>query len=609
MGYEPLILRELNKKISKPFLPYSLRNRLILSLVLSSIIPVVVIGLISYTYIHSINVNKVQEGIQSNVNWLKETTDDELNELNYISLQILYSSSMVENIERFFATDRMFEKVEIVNTIDENLGLINFANQNIDYSFYYFDEQRKILSKSKDLDNDFEEEGRLPLFRQNEIAFYSPHKSQFQYEEKSVVSIIRTLKVHGDITAYLYIESAYSKLDGMAAGEYGMHAVNFIVNGDGLILYSEDENNFPPGTTYTPTGKTDESFESHGGYYVFKSPERNGWRVFAAVGKDEYNREIDKWLSWLILLGSMFLALGLFFALMIWRSVYTPIRGFASYIQQITNDQYDSNVGMSHIKEFDELSVMFQQMAERIKYLLNEIKRKEKLRRYFEVERLLYQINPHFLHNTLDTLRWMARMNGQDDIDRLATSLNKVLHYNLERLGESATVREEIDVLTDYVAIQKMRLDNPFTVQFDVEPSLQDIKIPRFLLQPLVENSLFHGLKADMNINVSLRRSGVYIVATVSDNGRGMSSEVLRQAIDLTRDVEYKKGMGIGLSYVFSMVKVYYGEDATISIESSPGRGTTVELRVPVDMPPQDIVGQAVPTGVSGGDAQQEKTE
>src|SRR5690606_4294865 len=135
----------------------------------------------------------------------------------------------------------------------------------------------------------------------------------------------------------------------------------------------------------------------------------------------------------------------------------------------------------------------FSNMKLRIDQLIEDINRNAQNQRKLEVEMLMSKINPHFIYNTLDTIRWQARVNGHHETDLLVSTLNKLLHYNLGK-GRTACIRDEIEALKHYVLLQSVRYNFRFEVHLNAPPELLELAVPRFILQPLVENSLSHGL-------------------------------------------------------------------------------------------------------------------
>jgi two-component system sensor histidine kinase YesM len=222
-------------------------------------------------------------------------------------------------------------------------------------------------------------------------------------------------------------------------------------------------------------------------------------------------------------------------------------------------------------------------MRTRVYDLVREIERREQARSRFEVEKLRYQINPHFIHNTLNTVQVIAKIQKQDEIVRLITHFTRILHYNLGKEGAFVQVRQEIANLKDYIALQQIRYNHAFQMKVQVDPDVEGVTVPRFILQPLVENALYHGFKNDEGVITVLacREADGHIRIEVADNGVGMSGEQVAALLPEQGESRGRSGMGIGLPFVQQLIKSYYGNEYGIQIESEPGRGTTLTIRVP----------------------------
>lgn len=174
----------------------------------------------------------------------------------------------------------------------------------------------------------------------------------------------------------------------------------------------------------------------------------------------------------------MFLSVALIMAWVLWKMVYRPLNLFHNEIKMMTHAEHQVTLKSTKIPEFDSLLRQFQNMKKNIWELFGEVKEKEKQRVDLEVEKLLYQINPHFLMNTLDTAHWLAVMNGQHEIDRLIQALNKLLYYNLGKLGRPSTIEEEINAIKQYLTLQQIRYDFQFDVRIQVDEVLLKKRYP-----------------------------------------------------------------------------------------------------------------------------------
>lgn len=224
-------------------------------------------------------------------------------------------------------------------------------------------------------------------------------------------------------------------------------------------------------------------------------------------------------------------------------------------------------------------------MIREIKSLLAETKAFEKRKKQLEFEVLNYQINPHFLYNTLDTIRWKAEAGETKEVGEMASSLATLFRLTLNRGREMTTVRREMELLRSYLNIEKARQGGPVYVTFSVEEELMDLPLMRLILQPLLENAIRHGVAdkgEDGMILVQGAREDGKIVFRITDNGPGMPDDVRRSLLEAGASAPAGRDGGLGLRNVHERLRLYFGEPYGLEVDSEQGRGTTVVLLHPV---------------------------
>lgn len=224
-------------------------------------------------------------------------------------------------------------------------------------------------------------------------------------------------------------------------------------------------------------------------------------------------------------------------------------------------------------------------MIREIKSLLAETKAFEKRKKQLEFEVLNYQINPHFLYNTLDTIRWKAEAGETKEVGEMASSLATLFRLTLNRGQEMTTVRREMELLRSYLNIEKARQGGPVYVTFSVEEELMDLPLMRLILQPLLENAIRHGVAdkgEDGIILVQGAREDGMIVFRITDNGPGMPDDVRRSLLEAGASAPAGRDGGLGLRNVHERLRLYFGEPYGLEVDSEQGRGTTVVLLHPV---------------------------
>ncbi|WP_051775376.1 sensor histidine kinase [Paenibacillus tyrfis] len=560
----------------------TLKRRIFLIFFFSSLAPFLSIFLISYYTIDSIFGNKVESGIKSNLRQVELSLRNSISNLNHISQQLAYRGTLGKQLDEVLRqSEDPFQRMKSREELENELNLITFTNPNIGLTMYYFKKEGTVQFANFPIKENFSPE-KLPLLAQYYgIAYYGPHVSMNQFDDQVVLSALRKVELPDRDDVYVYIESGFRLTqDILNNDQYGGALSHLILDGHGRIAYSEVPEVFANGAQF-PDFSKGEGAGLYKGYHWFKQTSAQDWSVVSVISQADYNLEKDRWILQILLVSLLFLGVTLLLAWLLWKMVYRPLNLFHKEIKWMSqNKVMTHHRQQTRIIEFDHLLSQFSRMREQIWDLFNEVKEKEKNRVDLEVEKLLYQINPHFLMNTLDTIHWLAVMNGQQEIDRLVQSLNKLLYYNLGKLGQASTIEEEIDALKQYLILQQIRYDFQFDVRIEVDENVLTMPVPRFILQPLVENSLYHGLSDDgyIQVNVILDKD---IQISIHDNGSGMSEETIRELLN-NRTVEQKKvGMGIGMNYVKRMLEARYEDKAKLEIKSEIGKGTSVLLTLP----------------------------
>jgi two-component system, sensor histidine kinase YesM len=560
----------------------TLKRRIVIIFSLSTLIPYLCITAVSYTAISSILVNKTQAGIQDSLRQVLLLLENTIRNLNRISQQLTLEGAVGSMVEEYLAVPNSFERSKLKLEIRNELNVIAFSNPNVGLIMYYF----KDGTGSKDLESLPVKEGFNPdslpvLASYYGITYFGPHPSKDRFSYQYVLSALRKVSMPDRDDVYIYIESGFKLtqtiLESDRVGRFSLH---LMLDNDGRIAYSEVPGAFPVDSRFLEGAAGDHGASKD--YYWFRATGNQGWSVVSLVPKAEYNKEKNRWIDQIAMLSLVFIVFGASLAILLWRMVYKPLNLFGRELTWLDRDGSAFVSIPTKIPEFDSLLDQFQVMKKRIVDLLGEVEQKEKKRADLEIENLLFQINPHFLMNSLYTIHWLAVEKGQDEIDRLVLALNRLLYYNLGKSGRKTTLREEIESLEEYLLLQQTRYDFKYDILIRVEPSILDTTIPRFVLQPLVENSLFHGLTDSGHIKVEID-SRETIEISITDDGPGMSEEKIRELLEGSSGSPEKIGMGIGIRYVKRVLEAYYRGGAGLEIRSAIGKGTTARLSLPIE--------------------------
>ena len=203
-------------------------------------------------------------------------------------------------------------------------------------------------------------------------------------------------------------------------------------------------------------------------------------------------------------------------------------------------------------------------------------------KRQAELNALQAQINPHFLYNTLDSLRWLAKIHQIEEIVKIISALENLLRASISKTNDLISIGEEIENVRNYLAIQLFRYGNSFSVVFSIDPSLTSYLTPRLILQPIVENAVYHGVESMMDgeIEIGVHSDSAGIIFEVLDNGPGITPEKVR-AIMEGKSQNKGRFSGFGLKNVEERIRLYFGQEYGITIKNRDPQGTMVLIRIP----------------------------
>lgn len=316
--------------------------------------------------------------------------------------------------------------------------------------------------------------------------------------------------------------------------------------------------------------------------YAVTSVEDSSWRVVGVSFVDELvNRSVREMIGISAGLAGLVLAAALLTSWILSRMLSRPLRGLASAMERFERDaDHFSYRPVRGTREVRELSQSFGHMVLRIQQLMSTVRQEEINLRKTELKALQAQINPHFLYNTLDSIAWMCERGRNADAVNMVHALARLFRISISRGHELIPIAKEIEHAESYLQIQKYRYKNQFTYEFDVDPECLDYYCNKITLQPIIENSINHGLDLlveEGRIQVEVLQDGDDILFRVRDNGVGMSQE----QVDAILEQDPEDRTGIGIRNVNDRLRIYFGAPYGLRITSELDVGTCVEIRMP----------------------------
>ena len=395
----------------------------------------------------------------------------------------------------------------------------------------------------------------------------------------------------GKILGYLMINADERQLYQMYQDVIRSNNSNiYVVSPDGEIVSSS--NTAIIGFSYFSMGNLEELFDGKSYMIVLSAgrkvlftryyDEASSFTVFEEITLSELLRPLVAVRNMTILLATVSLLFGILLAWHFSNRISMPIRKLCEDVKAVENGNLNQIFAINSYAEINSLSRGMSQMLKQIRELIDSVHRQEEQKRRMELNWLQAQINPHFMYNTLFSIKCMVDMGNNADATKMLEMFIQMLRGILSSPDEMVTVSSQMEFLKCYIDLQRYRYEDAFdsVVEYDTEAA--QCYIPKLLIQPLVENSIQHGInisKKDGMITVITRRLEDSLLIEVEDNGIGMTPECIAQVMS---NAEPLGRPHIGIRNVHDRIRLHYGKPWGIHIESAPNLGTKIQIRLPV---------------------------
>lgn len=391
----------------------------------------------------------------------------------------------------------------------------------------------------------------------------------------------------------------YLQLKELSSTKTGIRIVSFLP--DGQILYDSNEQikntvhsdlDIDDIKSFIPTGKSavySGNVQIKGREYVSVSmtAEYSGIATVGIIPVSDLRSQINSGFTWT--LGGTVIVLLLVMAatFLVTKQTTKKLLKLQKTMQRIGKQGVGIRADIKGTDEIAQLAGTFNSMMQRVEELMNKITQEEKALHQMELDVFRSQINPHFLYNTLITIRHLAKLRGARNIDEVALSLSKILRAVLDKDSDSSTVAEDLELLGNYMNIQRFRYTENISLISRIDQGLENAVLPKMILQPLVENALIHGYggdKTEGRIEIGAERVGQDMLLHVKDEGEGIEEEQIRELLSLSQSdgVEPDGRVHVGIKNVHRRLQLLYGTEYGLSIDSRYGSYTVVTVKIPL---------------------------
>ncbi len=403
---------------------------------------------------------------------------------------------------------------------------------------------------------------------------------------------IRNYTGEGDSDGVVFIDLNYSAISELCTqNSVGTKGYVFILDQDGNIVYHPQQQQLynelqTENISLIMNAKTDVVTAGKGDdekIYALSHSETTGWTIVGCMNMSELLKNSRKARSIYVLVALGLIAVALVISSEIARNITFPIQKLRDSMKRVQKGDFSAaEIEVYSDNEIGSLTRSFNVMTHKIQDLMAQNIQEQEQKRKIELKALQSQINPHFLYNTLDSIIWMAEGKKNEEVVLMTASLARLLRQSISIENELVTIGQEIEYVRSYLTIQKMRYKDKLEFEINVDPRITHAQIIRLVLQPIVENAIYHGLKYKESkgmLKVHGYELGERIIIDITDDGVGMDEETLKHIYDKHK-VNYHSN-GVGVYNVQQRLVLYYGKEYGIIYHSEKGKGTTATVVIP----------------------------
>lgn len=563
------------------------RKRLFRSFIIVAFVPMVFMSLFYYFNLSSLATKKIDKSVKENLDISGRLIDSTVS--TFISMtNYMVDNEEVQNIlrtEGYINYEDRFKDVQKIYKIANSV----LATQSLDVPIHVIDKNRKIRFSTTDYLMPVYEDSKgnfFDILDENEgkgLSFI--HRRVDGKDSKDIVMAIgRQIRGKGDGKVLGYIISdVYDEYFNDILENTNIYEGNnvYVLDKNGYIITDKSFKNKTGfkfyeeylGTILKDNKGTFNCVINNANYKAyFTTSEHTGLKIIEVIPRSTIYKERElafaTFLLFIILCGVM----GIIASYLISKRISEPINRLSNLMKKVEEGNRNVNFDLDCDDDIGKLGKSFNDMVKEINRLIEEVYMKQYLLQEAEFKALKAQVNPHFLYNTLESIHWMAKLKDFESVSTMVTTLGKFLRYSISSRGDIVSVSQEIEQIENYLTIQRIRYRDKFTVNIDIEETLYNKNILRFLIQPIVENSIIHGLEQKIGKGIIIIKGYIEegcIIFEIKDNGVGMGNSKA-------------KGEGIGMDNVNRRIKIHYGEEYGVYPEKDQ-EFTSMKIRIPVE--------------------------
>lgn len=580
----------------------SIKYKLLFILYLQIMIPLILIGYMSYQKSSEIIRNKSIMYSQDILRTIELRLSDYFNNLNNLSQDLLYDQKIYDIMNQSTSVNNLLDDYVAHNEIKNILKKVLLSRSEVQ-SISFITRTGKSYSSDSNTGK-------------TNIKDILPYEAVLTKAREGNGKVIWYLDSNGEKVENIFLARTVNNIDNF--GEIGLMVIMIkkefletVYQGllteamQNIAIISENNEvviSRNPNTEFLLNQKIIRNLNRENGSFIddstgtlisYVSMDELGWKIITPISLELLYQEINILKRWLFLLSVVTIGILSILGIYIAVDILNPINRLVKGMENMQKGEEHQDIEIDRNDELGFLSRTFNKMSAEINHLVKWIYREQITRKEAELKALQSQINPHFLFNTLESINWMAQLNGVPEISETVTSLSGLMELNIGRDDKLITIEQEVMYIENYINILKKRFEDRIELVKNVQPEVLAVRIPRLLIQPLIENAVYHGIEKSRKkgrIELNAFTCDRHITIEVIDNGLGMDEEelsLLNEKLSIDSDTYFRnlsinKSKSVGLENVNRRIKLFYGDHYGLKIESKYGAHTKVVVRIPV---------------------------
>ena len=578
-----------------------IKKKLLLVLYILITIPLIIVGILSYNISSHAIETKAFEYSHDMLSIIRYRLSDLLKGLEYISQDLMYNENVYQAvIQKSISTDRIYMYEQHQQVVGDLKKMLLARDEIKSACIMSLSGLEFYADNHKDKFNILEQINIEDMLEKARQAHGRPQWYVNMKEGmESNVFLLRMISNRDDYTEdglmilginKSYLTDAFSNLE----SEYIQNLA--VTDSENNVIFSSSDEaaQFIAGLGYSEAKEGYEFDNKNKVLKVYISLDQPAWRIttyipLSKLYKDVYSlRNRILWVCIFVLIAIS--VLGWLAA----SDIVKPIKNLVKHMNRLQAGESSAMVDIDRRDELGYLGQVYNKMVDEMNHLMNNIYREQITRKEAELKALQSQMNPHFLFNTLESINWMAQMKNVPEISNTVTNLSSLIEAGIGRDSKLITLQEEFSYIDQYIFIIKSRHGDRLEFKIDLDDKVMQVQIPRLLIQPIVENAVYHGIEQVRRngiIELTACSMGDKLVITVYDNGAGIQEDEIARLRDRLsmNDDEYfrmigKKGKSVGIENVNRRIKLFYGQEYGLNIESVEGQFTRITVTIPMEI-------------------------